>query len=108
MASSCSSGVKEESDVGNLSNGTDGTLSNSFVEEIQGYDVEFDPPLKSKYECPICVMALREAVQTRCGHHFCKACIVKSIRTISCIVALRQKNVLSAKAVSKRNSYKNT
>ncbi|XP_048341107.1 TNF receptor-associated factor 6-like [Sphaerodactylus townsendi] len=85
MASSCSSGVKEESDVGNLSNGTDGTLSNSFVEEIQGYDVEFDPPLKSKYECPICVMALREAVQTRCGHHFCKACIVKSIRS-DCVI----------------------
>ncbi|XP_017269767.1 TNF receptor-associated factor 6 [Kryptolebias marmoratus] len=47
---------------------------------IQGYDVEFDPPLESKYECPICLMALRNAIQTRCGHRFCKSCIEKSIR----------------------------
>ncbi|XP_048356744.1 TNF receptor-associated factor 6-like [Sphaerodactylus townsendi] len=80
MASACSSGAKEESVASNFSNGTGGTLSNSFIEEVQGYDVEFDPPLESKYECPICLMALREAVQTRCGHRFCKACIVKSIR----------------------------
>ncbi|XP_058017659.1 TNF receptor-associated factor 6 [Ahaetulla prasina] len=80
MASACSAGTKEESFTAPISNGTGGTLSNSFMEETQGYDVEFDPPLESKYECPICLMALREAVQTPCGHRFCKACIVKSIR----------------------------
>ncbi|XP_062973496.1 TNF receptor-associated factor 6 [Elgaria multicarinata webbii] len=80
MASACSAGAKEESINATVSNGTGGTLSNSFMEETQGYDVEFDPPLESKYECPICLMALREAVQTPCGHRFCKACIVKSIR----------------------------
>lgn len=47
---------------------------------LQGYDVEFDPPLESKYECPICLMGLRNAVQTPCGHRFCKSCIEKSIR----------------------------
>ncbi|XP_028257104.1 TNF receptor-associated factor 6 [Parambassis ranga] len=47
---------------------------------LQGYDVEFDPPLERKYECPICLMALRNAIQTRCGHRFCKSCIEKSIR----------------------------
>lgn len=46
----------------------------------QGYDVEFDPPLERKYECPICLMALRNAIQTPCGHRFCKNCIEKSIR----------------------------
>nr|5VNZ_A Chain A, TNF receptor-associated factor 6 [Danio rerio]5VNZ_D Chain D, TNF receptor-associated factor 6 [Danio rerio] len=46
----------------------------------QGYDVEFDPPLESKYECPICLMGLRSAVQTPCGHRFCDSCIRKSIR----------------------------
>lgn len=47
---------------------------------LQGYDVEFDPPLERKYECPICLMALRNAIQTPCGHRFCKNCIEKSIR----------------------------
>ncbi|KAL7992290.1 hypothetical protein Chor_016546 [Crotalus horridus] len=83
MASACSAGTKEESFTAPISNGTGGTLSNSFMEETQGYDVEFDPPLESKYECPICLMALREAVQTPCGHRFCKACIVKSISEMS-------------------------
>lgn len=75
MASACSTGAKEDS----VSSGT-GNPQSLFTEETQGYDVEFDPPLESKYECPICLMALREAVQTPCGHRFCKGCIVKSIR----------------------------
>uniref|UniRef100_A0ABI7XSH7 TNF receptor-associated factor n=1 Tax=Felis catus TaxID=9685 RepID=A0ABI7XSH7_FELCA len=77
MASSCSAAAKDDSVSGTASTGN---LSNSFMEETQGYDVEFDPPLESKYECPICLMALREAVQTPCGHRFCRACIIKSIR----------------------------
>ena len=79
-ASSCGTAAKDDSVSGAASAVT---LSSSFMEEIQGYDVEFDPPLESKYECPICLMALREAVQTPCGHRFCKACIIKSIRYVS-------------------------
>ena len=45
-----------------------------------GYDEFFDPPLESKYECPICLLGLREPVQTSCGHRFCKGCILRSIR----------------------------
>ncbi|XP_038620575.1 TNF receptor-associated factor 6 [Tachyglossus aculeatus] len=77
MASACSAGAKDDSVSSSVSTGN---LHSSFMAETQGYDVEFDPPLESKYECPICLMALREAVQTPCGHRFCKACIVKSIR----------------------------
>uniref|UniRef100_A0A2I3G7Q8 TNF receptor-associated factor n=1 Tax=Nomascus leucogenys TaxID=61853 RepID=A0A2I3G7Q8_NOMLE len=77
MASSCSAATKNDSVGGTASTGN---LSSSFMEEIQGYDVEFGPPLESNYECPICLMALREAVQTPCSHRFCKACIIKSIR----------------------------
>ena len=46
----------------------------------EGYDEYFDPPLESKYECPICLLGLREPVQTSCGHRFCKGCILRSIR----------------------------
>ena len=46
----------------------------------EGYDEYFDPPLESKYECPICFLGLREPVQTICGHIFCRGCIVRSIR----------------------------
>ena len=46
----------------------------------EGYDEFFDPPLESKYECPICLLGLREPVQTSCGHRFCRGCILRSIR----------------------------
>lgn len=46
----------------------------------EGYDEYFDPPLESKYECPICLLGLREPVQTSCGHRFCGGCILRSIR----------------------------
>ncbi|KAL7831030.1 hypothetical protein SRHO_G00305320 [Serrasalmus rhombeus] len=56
------------------------SVSGSLQPDQQGYDVDFDPPLESKYECPICLMGLRSAVQTPCGHRFCNSCIKKSIR----------------------------
>lgn len=59
---------------------TSNPISLQPANDIQGYDVEFDPPLERKYECPICLMALRNAIQTPCGHRFCKNCIEKSIR----------------------------
>ncbi|XP_064169205.1 TNF receptor-associated factor 6 [Anguilla rostrata] len=59
---------------------TSSSLAGGAQPDLQGYDVDFDPPLESKYECPICLMALRAAVQTPCGHRFCRGCIEKSIR----------------------------
>lgn len=35
--------------------------------------------------CPICLCALRNAKETRCGHFFCEACILDSLqRAASC------------------------
>lgn len=61
-------------------NSSSSSLAVAMPADPQGYDVEFDPPLESKYECPICLMALRAAVQTPCGHRFCHGCIRKSLR----------------------------
>ena len=55
-------------------------LSNYDEQRSEGYDEYFDPPLESKYECPICLLGLREPVQTSCGHRFCGGCILHSIR----------------------------
>lgn len=84
--SECALAIQEKERESLLSPESPGTLLNSSGGPIpaptppQGYDVEFDPPLESKYECPICLMALRNAMQTPCGHRFCKNCIEKSIR----------------------------
>ena len=55
-------------------------LANCYEQRSEGYDEYFDPPLESKYECPICLLGLREPVQTSCGHRFCRGCILRSIR----------------------------
>ena len=54
----------------------------TFHEKLrsEGYDEYFDPPLENKYECSICLLGLREPMQTPCGHRFCGGCILRSIR----------------------------
>ena len=43
-----------------------------------GYDMNFEPELDSKYKCPVCLVAMKNAVQTKCGHRFCKSCLKQS------------------------------
>ncbi|KAG7473843.1 hypothetical protein MATL_G00100090 [Megalops atlanticus] len=82
--SGCAAAIEKERDSGLSFTDSSTTLTSSSSLQTQvdqqGYDVEFDPPLESKYECPICLMALRAAVQTPCGHRFCRGCIEKSLR----------------------------
>lgn len=44
-----------------------------------GYEANFNPPLEDKYKCPVCLAALRDPVQTKCGHRLCSSCF-KTIR----------------------------
>lgn len=44
-----------------------------------GYEANFNPPLDDKYKCPVCLCALRDPIQTKCGHRLCSTCF-KSIR----------------------------
>lgn len=40
-------------------------------------ELVFTPSRDDKYDCPICLFVLREPLQTKCGHRFCKRCIEK-------------------------------
>ncbi|RUS82191.1 hypothetical protein EGW08_010073, partial [Elysia chlorotica] len=40
-----------------------------------GYEVNFNDKIDSRFLCPICLLVMREAVQTACGHRFCEGCL---------------------------------
>lgn len=59
-------------------NGDSGSYSsnvNFLTEPEDGYDFEFVNLKDDKYDCPICLLILRDPVQTPCGHRFCHKCI---------------------------------
>ncbi|XP_065659845.1 TNF receptor-associated factor 6-A-like isoform X2 [Hydra vulgaris] len=43
-------------------------------EKCGGYNAHFLHELLDEYECPVCIMALREPVITLCGHRLCFSC----------------------------------
>lgn len=49
-------------------------------EEIQprfgGYEYEFVDEVSDSQKCPVCLLPMRDAVQTsECGHRFCNDCL---------------------------------
>ena len=40
-----------------------------------GYDEDFVNAVEEDFQCLICHLPLKEPVQTRCGHRFCKECL---------------------------------
>nr|XP_047130467.1 TNF receptor-associated factor 5 isoform X2 [Hydra vulgaris] len=42
--------------------------------ECGGYDAHFLQELSDEHECPICKMALRKPILTKCGHRLCLSC----------------------------------
>lgn len=48
---------------------------------MPGYDAEFTSPLDKAFECPVCLIALRDPVQiTPCGHRVCNTCLQPILR----------------------------
>ena len=50
---------------------------------MEGYDAKFEPALDKRFECPICLLAQREPMQTLCGHRFCANCIMRALKYVS-------------------------
>ena len=50
----------------------------------EGYDYEFSPAADERFICPVCMLVMRRAVQTTCGHRFCDICIRHWIRYALC------------------------
>ena len=47
-----------------------------FQTTVGGYDPDFFvDELDSRYSCGVCLLGLRNSVQTNCGHHFCESSI---------------------------------
>ena len=42
---------------------------------MPGFEAYFVSDLLKRHECPICLLAMRNPVQTECGHLFCKECL---------------------------------
>jgi len=46
-----------------------------------GYDYEFVDEVSNGQKCPVCLLPMRDAVQTSvCGHRFCKDCLQRILR----------------------------
>lgn len=49
---------------------------------IGGYDVVFVDEVSPRQTCPVCLLAMRNPVQTVCGHRFCESCLLETFRYI--------------------------
>lgn len=45
-----------------------------------GYDEDFVSEVEDDFQCLICHLPLKDPVQTRCGHRFCKKCLEEHFR----------------------------
>ena len=63
------------------SSGEEGNCNNrGSAERIDGHDEIFVHSGNTDYECAVCMLVLRNPVQTPCGHRLCAACIHRHIR----------------------------
>ena len=45
-----------------------------------GHDEDFVSEVEDDFQCLICHLPLKDPVQTRCGHRFCKECLEEHFR----------------------------
>ena len=50
---------------------------------MPGFQTEmFVEDLALEFKCAVCLLGLKEPVQTTCGHRFCRQCIRSAIRFV--------------------------
>ena len=74
---------------------------------MPGYEAKFVQPLLKRHECPICLLAIRNAVQIECGHLFCRECFDPVLRSRRPICPI-DKEEISAEGVRSRFSLLTT
>ena len=57
-----------------------GCLCCNALFEMSGYGCKFVHPLLKRHECPLCHLAMRNPMQTECGHLFCKECLEQILK----------------------------
>lgn len=73
--------LNEESEWENSSSSDEDEQSEIDEPRSEGYDFEFVNKLSSEHKCPICLLAMRNPVQTAdCGHRFCEDCLLNAFR----------------------------
>ena len=54
---------------------------------LGGYDDEFVNAVDEELQCVICHLPLKEPVQTKCGHRFCKTCLDEHAKRFALIAS---------------------
>ena len=61
---------------------------------MPGYEAKFVRPLLKWYECPICLFAMKNPVQTAaCGHLFCRDCLEPVLKRPHPICPIDQEDI---------------
>ena len=60
---------------------------------MPGYEVKFVNPLLKRHECPVCLYAMKNPVQTECGHLFCRECLDPMLKRKRPICPLDQEEI---------------
>lgn len=56
---------------------------------IGGYDEEFVKAVEDDLQCAICQLPMRDPILTKCGHKFCRQCIVEHFKRYSILLYAR-------------------